>query len=174
MKKSIFFIVSFAIVMLATSCKKTPVGGTATQSLAGQWYVEVLGIDENGAVLYEDEDLYGLGFWHLLTYNTSENTEDSMWIQDVDGAFWDFKVKVGCNLANETFSVDEAENQQYSPCKVTITNGKILRGAATTPSGMPADSIVMDILFDDDTYAGVAYDRLRVSGYRYTGLAADD
>lgn len=173
MKKILFSVLMLGVVLLS-SCKKTPVGGTATESLAGQWYVEVLGIDENGAVLYEDEDLYGLGFWHLLTYNTSENTEDSMWIQDVDGAFWDFKVKVGCDLANETFSINEGENQQYSPCKVTITNGKILKGAAKTPSGMPADSIVMDILYDDDPYAGMYYDRLRISGYRYTGLAADD
>lgn len=160
-------------VVLLSSCKKTPIGGTATESLSGQWYVEILGIDENGDLLYTDDELYGAGFQHLITYNTSENTEDSMWIQDAEGKIWDFKVKVACDLANQTFSINEGENQQYSPCKVTITNGKILKGAATTPSGMPADSIVMDILFDDDPYAGSIYDRLRLSGYRYTGFYND-
>lgn len=70
-------------------------------------------------------------------------------------------------------------------CNITITDGKILNGAATTPSGMPADSIVFYVEFDDDyteddegnpVYVPEAYGfkNYRVSGYRYTGLANDD
>ena len=72
-------------------------------------------------------------------------------------------------------------------CNITITDGKILNGAATTPSGMPADSIVFYVEFDDD-YSPVdetmtdyeytptlyGFKNYRVSGYRYTGLANDD
>ncbi|MBR1878424.1 MAG: hypothetical protein IJ814_05385 [Paludibacteraceae bacterium] len=172
MKKIYFAIVALAALTFA-SCEKAPIGGTATESLAGQWYVTVQGLDTDGSVLYEDEDLFGLGNFWLLTYNTAANDPDSIWIQDVDGAFWDFKVKAHCDKDAGTFEVAGAIDQQYG-ISVDITNGKVLKGAAKTPSGMPADSITMDILYSDDSYAGVYYDRLRITGYRYTGLAADD
>lgn len=173
MKRTLYLIVALATLTLA-SCEKEPVGGTATQKMAGEWYVQVQGVDADGAVLYEDPDLFGIGNFWLLTYNTAANDKDSLFIQDVDAAFWDFRVKVGCDLDKGTFSIKGGENLQYAPCNVDITNGKILYGAARTPSGVPADSIVFDIAFDDDSYAGVYYDHLRVTGYRYTGMEADD
>lgn len=173
MKTKYLGLIAILGLFLCTGCEKNPIGGTATEEMAGEWYVTVQGIDEDGSVLYEDEELFGIGNFWLLTYNTSSNDPNSLWIQDVDGAFWDFKVKVQCNASAGTFSVLGGEDQQNGAI-VDITNGKILRGAAKTPSGMAADSIVMDILFDDDDYAGVEYDRLRITGYRYTGLANDD
>ena len=172
MKKVLYAILALATLTLA-SCEKDPIGGTATEKMAGQWYVQVQGVDEDGAVLYEDEDLFGIGNFWLLTYNTAANDADSMWISDVDGAFWEFQIKVGCNQADQTFSI-AAGPDILNGITADITNGKILNKAATTPSGMPADSIVFEVLFSDDPYAGVYYDHLRVSGYRYTGLANDD
>ena len=172
MKKFVYAIVALATLTLA-SCEKDPIGGTATEKMAGEWYVQVQGVDASGNLLYEDADLYGIGNFWLLTYNTAANDKDSLFIQDVDGAFWDFKVKVACNQEDDTFGIIGAENLQY-PCNADVINGKILRAAAKTPSGQPADSIVLDILFDDDPYVGVYYDRLRITGYRYTGLKADD
>jgi len=172
MKKLYFAIVAAAALMFV-SCEKEPIGGTAVEKLSGQWYVSVQGLNTDGSVLYEDEDLFGLGKFVLITYNTAANDLDSIWIQDVDGAFWDFKVKAHCDINAGTFEIAGGPDQQHG-ISVDITNGKILRGAAKTPSGMPADSITMDILFGDDTYAGVYYDRLRITGHRYTGLAADE
>ena len=172
MKKVLYAILALATLTLA-SCEKEPVGGTATEKMAGQWYVQVQGVDAKGAVLFEDEDLFGIGNFWLLTYNTSANSADSMWVSDVDGAFWEFQIKVGCDQANETFGV-KAGADILNGITADITNGKILRQAATTPSGAKADSLVFEVLFSDDPYAGVYYDHLRVSGYRYTGLANDD
>lgn len=172
MKKVFYAIVALAALTL-TSCDKDPIGGTATESMAGQWYVNVQGLDTDGSVLYEDEDLFQIGNFWLLTYNTADNDLDSMWIRDVDKAFWDFQIKVGCNQANATFGIAQGDDI-LNGITAEITNGKILYGAAKTPSGMPADSIVFDVLFSDDPYAGLYYDRLRVTGYRYTGLANDD
>ena len=64
---------------------------------------------------------------------------------------------------------DFVENTSYD-CGVRITEGKIMEGAATTPSGMPADSIVYMIQFDDDPN-GLTY---KVSGFRRTGFPNDD
>lgn len=172
MKKLVYAFVALATLTLA-SCEKEPIGGTETEQVAGQWYVECVGLDTDGSVLYEDADLFGLGKFWVITFNTASNTADSMYIQDVFAAFWDFKIKVAVNQSAGTFGITGGENLQY-PCTADITNGKILYGAGKTPSGQPADSIVFDILFDDDDYAGVYYDRLRITGIRYTGLAADD
>ena len=74
-----------------------------------------------------------------------------------------------------TFSGDKVTNVAIAGETFTLTNGKILKGAATTPSGMPADSIVFEVKFSDDKYpATYGYDRYRVSGYRYTGLVNDE
>ena len=171
MKKVYFAILALATLTLA-SCEKDKPGATAVEAMSGQWYVNVQGLNEDGSVLYEDAELFGVGNFLILTHNTSDNDPKKLFINDL-GNFWTFQVAVDCDLASKTFSVTEGEDLYYG-IQVNITNGKILPGAATTPSGMKADSIVFDVLFSDDTYAGVYYDRLRMTGYRYTGLANDD
>ena len=176
MKKLFFAILALATLTFA-SCEKEPIGGTATQEMAGQWYTTIQHIDKDGSVMYDGEDLFGIGQFWTLTYNTAADKAEEMWISDVDGAFWEYQVKVKCNISDKSFTVTEGEDI-LNGALVTITNGKILPSAAKTPSGMKADSIVFDILFSDDPYAygagGPYYDHLRVTGYRYTGLAADD
>ena len=50
-----------------------------------------------------------------------------------------------------------------------------MKGAATTPSGMPADSIYFELkLIDDAIAAAYGYDSYQVCGFRYTGFAADE
>ena len=71
---------------------------------------------------------------------------------------------------NRTFTTNDFIDNTSYDCKVKITDGKILEGAALTPSGMPADSIVYMIQFDDDP-DGLTY---KVSGFRRTGFPADD
>jgi len=46
---------------------------------------------------------------------------------------------------------------------------------ATTPSGMPADSLVYYVSFsDDENPAAYGYAKYKVSGYRRTGFASDE
>ena len=269
MKKIVYL---FTLVLLFASCEKDEIGGTATESLAGQWYVHVDAVDENGDVVFSDDDLFGIGNFLLLTYNTSDNNQDVMFVDDLEN-FWTFKSKVDCNTSSLSFSIsdekkyvyataydnsgevgtynnyyykannfdaemwawykegkkqyeagaiekdsldamlemyfkiaadtvsagyfikyagndfevgqavvdyDEEDNEIFdddveNACNITISDGKILKDAATTPSGMPADSIVFYVEFDDDPYPGLyGYKNYRVSGYRYTGLANDD
>ena len=186
MKKILFALVALASFALV-SCEKEKVGGTAVESMAGQWYVTVQGIDEDGTVLYTDDELYEFGPFVLLTYNDAADHSDKLFIQDTPNAegylFWDFKVKVDCDQDAGTFGLRGAVDYQNG-IDIDVTNGKILKGAATTPSGMTADSIVLDILFEDDKYAApnegkpgwkaAYYDRLRMTGYRYTGFTADE
>ncbi len=159
------------MTVFITSCEKDPIGGTSTEAVAGEWYVTAAAVDANGVVV--DEDWWGVGRFHIDTYNTSANTADSMWVND-HGNFWNFNVKVGLNLSSKTFTGSDLQNVSYNS-RVTITNGKILLNAAKTPSGTTADSIVFNVSFSDDTDpADNGFAAYRVAGYRYTGLTKDE
>ena len=151
MNKHIIWLFTLLVFVLA-GCEKDEIGNTATEALAGEWKVTVDAVDEGGNVIAEDFN--GIGHILMNTYNTAANTPTEMYVDDI-GHFWEYKVRVKSDVNALTFASD---------------GGKILLGAATTPHGTPADSIVYYISFSDDE-PGMRY---KVSGYRYTGLAVDD
>ena len=172
--KKIFLYTAILVssLLFVTSCAKEKIGNTATEKMAGAWYVTVVAVDSNDALVYSDAQLFNLGHFHLDTYNTASNSTSKMWVND-NGNFWNFKVKVNIDPNALTFQADTAQNES-ADSKVTITNGKILYGAATTPSGVAADSIVFNVTFSDDTNpAKYGFASYRVAGYRYTGFTAD-
>ncbi len=159
--------------LFSTSCEKEKAGNTATEKMAGEWYVIGVAVDADGNVVFDDEDLFGIGRFHLDTYNSSSNSPTEMWIDD-NGNFWEFKAKIAVDLNTMTFQATDAQNEYYD-IQVTISNGKIMYGAATTPSGMPADSIVFTVNFSDDTYpTDYGFAAYRISGFRYTGFTRDE
>ena len=101
--------------------------------------------------------------------NPVSYTHLTLLITDND-TYWDFKVKAHADLATKTFEIDTVKNLAYDS-EVKIIGGKILKNAATSPSGKPVDSIVFYIQFFDDPY-GFTY--TKVSGFRRTGFPADD
>jgi hypothetical protein len=165
MKKLIYF----AIFMLAigfNSCSKDEIGGTATEALAGQWYVRLNVVNADGSITIDPE---GYGKKTISTYNTSDNSPSQMWVSD-QRKFKNFAVKVKCDAGTLTFSSDgEAANKLNDNIKVTIINGQILRGAGRQYNGSPADSIVFDAKFSNapaTTY--------RFTGIRYSGLVENE
>ncbi|WP_321479215.1 lipid-binding protein [uncultured Bacteroides sp.] len=164
MKKYFIFLLTALVITFVACDDDTEPGGTSVEKMAGDWWVTVNVI--NGG---QDLGDAGVGHIRMSTYNTAMNTATEMWIDDAKH-FWDYKLKVDVDYATRTFSTtDFVSNVSYNS-KVKITNGKILEGAALTPSGMPADSIVYMVQFDDDS-DGYTY---KVSGFRRTGLPADD
>lgn len=170
MKKVIYLFMIMAGMVFA-SCEKDEIGGTATRALAGEWYVTVDGVDADGKVLYED--VFGLGSTMLYTYNTAANVPTEMYVDDA-GAVWEYKVRVKSDIDALTFSTEGAAANEAYDCKVTIEGGKVIPRAATTPHGTPADSIVFYVTFSDDENIPDAYSKLKVAGYRYSGLASDN
>lgn len=154
-----------------TSCEKDEIGGTAAEAIAGEWYVTADAINSDGSIW--EEDVYGFGYFLIATYNTASNSATEIWVDDAKH-FWQFKVKAKVDMSALTFSADNAANAYYNS-QVTITNGKVSYGTAVTPSGAKADAITFDVFFDDDEDAAdYGFAGYRISGYRYTGLAADD
>src|SRR5690606_41731596 len=134
MKKILIFSMScVAAALFYTSCKKEKIGGTAGQKMAGEWYVTVVAVDAEGNVVFEDDELFGIGNFHLDTYNTSANDPNQMWIDD-NGNFWETKGRISVDQNALTFSGTDVQNEYYDS-QFSISNGKILLGAATTPSG---------------------------------------
>ena len=50
MKKAIYLLM-LVVSMVFTSCEKDEIGGTATEALAGEWYVRLDCVDANGNVV---------------------------------------------------------------------------------------------------------------------------
>ena len=173
--KKVFYIFGILVMGILASCQKDPVGNTACVEMAGDWYVTV-DATSAGQLVYEDP--YGMGYIHVFTSNTAANDATELLLtDDRDDPFWQFKVKVKANPNTMTFSTSYGENlvEDYEDMTMIVTGGKITKGGATTPSGMPADAIEFYIQFSDDS-DGPAYgwDSFYVHGYRYTGLAGDE
>ena len=146
----LFAVLSFSL----TGCEETDVeaGGTAVEKMAGTWYVT-----------WEQKNAQGE--WEDVLGGTV------MWLKE--GYLLNTALKVTTNYAGRTFEMAEtsiAVNEaNWGAPKITlsITDGKVLEGEATTPSGMPADSIVFFVnVQGDDTY--------KIAGFRRTGFAEDE
>lgn len=167
MKK--YLIVLFAALSFSlTGCEETDIepGGTAVEKMAGLW--DVTWEQQNAQGVWED--VLG-GTVSLNTYNTAANVPTEMWLKE--GYLLNTPLKVSTDYAARTFQMAETtlsvneKNWGVPQIKLTITDGKILEGAATTPSGMPADSILFFVNVEGDgTY--------KVAGFRHTGFAEDE
>ena len=176
--KKILFSAALVMTMLFFSCSKDEIGGTATQNTAGNWYVTVEAVDEAGNVVYSDDELFGIGRFEMITYNTAANNPTEMIVDDL-GNFWEFKVKVNCDQNALTFQTNTTEDNNmvagYEDINVSITGGKILPKAGRQNNGSPADSIVFYVNFSDDNYPEMlGYAKYKVSGVRYSGLVEND
>mgnify|MGYP001766125008 CR=1 FL=1 len=142
---------------------------SAVVKMAGEWYV------------HYDHPVYGLdpfavGYTSIITYNTSADDGNEMWIND-EGNFWTFRVKTPVNLTALTFGSQDTiiNNIDGYDIKALIRNGKIIEKASTRPSGAIADSIYFELWFEDlEGSTGIASDTLIVSGYRRTGFLEDE
>ena len=158
------FFAAFVFSLCIVSCDNSDTDPGATQlvDMAGQWDVAAYSIDASGTVLAKETDTFT-----LITYNTAANNTTEMWIND-KGNFWSFKMKVDVDLQNMAFACvsKDYNGSDKSDATAVITNGKVLKGAATSLHGAPNDSIVFEVKFSDDD-SNKTY---RITGQRYTGF----
>lgn len=169
MKKLTYILATLAVVLGLASCGKDDIGGTATEAVAGDWYVSAVQLDDNGNVADADPFGFGSQRFHLLTYNTSSNRSDTLFVDDEGnlGDFgMDFKSKVPLNLAEASFGSADSVYNYREGNKVVISDGKILYKAGHQNNGSVADSITFKL-----AVGGYIF---RISGIRYSGLAEND
>jgi len=154
MKRLIVIVAGLAMVTFLSCSKKPDIDGTATQSMANEWW----------ATIYYPGGSFGPE--KIATYNTAANSNE-IWIDD-GGNLYDFKVKAQADLGSLTFKATNAENE-YGSWKATITDGKILKDAAKSKTGNITDSIYMKVVFSDDP--ATTYE---IKGHARTRFAEDD
>jgi hypothetical protein len=83
--KKIFYLAALLTATTFVACEKDSVGGTATESMAGDWYCYVDAVDENDVTIPGGENYFGFptGRTHILTYNTSANGGSEMWVDNL-------------------------------------------------------------------------------------------
>lgn len=179
MKKVLFFAALLFCVTFA-SCSKEDIGGTATESMAGDWYVTVEAVAEDGTVI--DDNFNGVRV-HMLTYNTAENVATSMYIDDLGievGEFLGMKAKITCDPAAMTFASNGTVENETSHNKnvsdqLQIMDGKILLKAGRQNNGSVADSIDFYMQYTDDKLAKeYGYSKYHIHGVRYSGLVENE
>ncbi len=157
-------ILSFILALTLTSCDEggePNIGGTVTQKFSGDWYIIALEPDGVTPAYGGDYNLYS-------TYNAASNDEN-FWIDDHD-SWMEIKTKVqATDLKNLTFSGKPDSEELYTEGTVTVTNGKILKDAATSFGGHVVDSIYFEAEFDWDP--GTVY---KFAGHKRTGFKEDE
>lgn len=179
MKRIKYSILLFLPILAVLSCQeeyKAP--ESATVAMSGKWWYE-LSFDLNQDGIFNEDDgdeklltYADYGAADLLTSNTNANDADSLLITDqLAPAFgrWPFTFHAPIDLATLTFKpATELLNFASETSAVTVIEGKILKGAATTLSGGKADSIYMRLEFADDPGSHYMF-----TGHRDTGLPED-
>ena len=176
MKKFVFMICSLLAGVVLVSCEKDEVGGTATESMAGDWYVIVDCLDESGKVVIED---FNEGRFHVLTYNSADNVGDKLFVDDQYNLLG-MKALTVCNQTAMTFATrDTVDNvtshSKYVSDRVIVTDGKIIKNGGHQNNGSVADSISFYFEYTEDAYADTyEYKKYHVHGVRYSGLVEND
>lgn len=184
MKKiNIIYGLGILTILSMTACKRTlpSPGQTMAQNAAGNWWVTL----QQGSTTLSP-------YFFLTTYNTSSNTEDSIWVDDplqslnadLDGgnlvyytygiSYASFKVKAGLQYTALTFSGTNLENNYWSGDTsssetLSIYNGRVFPKGTTSRTGVKTDSIYFQIVFSKNPV-----DTFVVSGYARTGQIDDD
>ncbi|MDQ6529529.1 lipid-binding protein [Flavobacterium sp. LHD-85] len=138
----------------------TDPGGTSTESMAGDWYVQTL---VNGVVVHD----YAL----ISTYNTAANDGKEFWIDD-HGNVWDFKVKSPATVSSLSFAGSNlASSVDGYDVTVNITDGKVTKNDTKSSGGHTVDGISFKATFSDDDNPGTVYE---IKGYKRTGFPEDE
>ena len=135
-------------------------GGSPTQALNGEWVIDI-----------SDEATGDVYVTHALHKMYDNN--DSLYISDRVGSSesftgWWLESRLDFDLETLTFSATDEMNYTDGSI-VTITDGKILKGAAHSPSGVVTDSIYFKGTFDYDPETVLIF-----SGHRKTGFEEDE
>lgn len=132
--------------------------GVRLQAMCGEWWIQV----------YSEGENVGGGYHLITTANTARNNDTDLILDDHE--LYPAKVVTNVNLPGLSFnSTRDLSNAYDLGIGVSVVEGRILRGAATTPGGNTTDSIYVKLEFSDDP--GVEYE---YAGYRRTGFLEDE
>lgn len=174
--------VVFALVgigLMASCTKKQDYGGTAVQKMANGWWVKAYSTVNGLVSITPPANPAGsdsaAGHVFFVTYNTSANTSDSIWADDLNNigangpAGYDFKSTLGTNYLSYTFSSAGVANLYQSGNAIRFAKGTVFPKGGRSRSGVVTDSLFLQVVF-----AANATDTLTIKGVARTGFDQDD
>ena len=167
MNKIIIVTLISSITFLCSCNKAKPdPGATASVNMADEWWVKQ---SLNGTLIS------GAVPKHFYTYNTAAN-DNTMWFDDRGtlGATKRFKAITIADYSALTFSASSSDNIGMAAVagvypKVTITDGKIMKGVGHSKTGNITDSIYFNVSYSNDP--GNTY---TITGHARTFFIDDD
>ncbi len=199
MKKLAYFA-ALLLTVAFTSCEKEDIGGTATESMAGQWYCTVDAVGDDGLPITTAADGTpndGVNYFGLenprtliLTYNTASNSATEMWVDNMGiGNFaadyansyatygfyptYTIKTKVTIDPARKTFKSTESEN--FGEGHQWWTKQPKLDGSGNPVTDEDGNPIMEDVMFHEEVAMPVSIDGkiLPGAGKQNNGSRAD-
>ncbi len=134
-------------------------GGAPTQRMNGEFWVDISDADGNLYAQHTLHKLYDNDGQLMITDRVGSTETFTGWYTE---AMLDY------NLDDLTFSATNADNTSDGSV-VTITEGKILKGAGQSASGNPVDSIYFKAVYDYDPETVLTF-----AGTRRTGFEEDE
>lgn len=134
-------------------------GGSKTEALAGEWFVREYSL--TGEVLSD--------YSKISTFNTAEDNESDIWLQDID--LLSYQIMVVGDVTNLNFNVNNSENilDDTGMEQITISNGRILRDAGFA---IETRTVVDSIVFNYSSSSSAT--PLLIAGHRRTGFLEDE
>jgi hypothetical protein len=155
------------VCLVAACTKKQNYGGTAVQQAANGWWVTATS-SQNGLL---PDHPSAANHTFFSTYNSSANTKDSLWADDLGqiGGNYDVKALLSLNLSDYALTSGGTENLYQSTSSVQWAAGKIFPKGGLSRTGVATDSIFLQFLL-----TGTPGDTLTIKGVARTGFDADD
>lgn len=173
MRSNIKYLLFLSVFFILSCQEEYKAPQSSVVEMSGRWWVELyFDANSDGELDVDDILIYDYSVFGepgIYTSNVASNAPDSLMVIDALGS-WPFKGKFPINYGAKTFSAASGlPNMELDGESVSMINGKILPGAATTLSGGKTDSIFMALEFSDDPGSYYIY-----TGHRYTGQPEDD
>lgn len=165
MKRINKYVLLLAVILSVhvSSCQKEPrIGGTVSQKLAGEWWVQLYNADMS--------EIY-VGYTRWGTYNTADENVDKLWVSDYEHLFDPgLKIKIDANLKDLSFgSQTPVTNAYEGGTDFILSDGKIILKGTKSTGGLVTDSIYFKLVDVADSNAEYV-----LAGYRHTGWPEDN
>lgn len=160
-------------IFLFCSCqKRQDYGAAAVEKVANGWWMTAYSSTTGLIVIPPPvpSDTTSNHFF-LVTYNSSGNSKDSVWVDDLFGigGIYDVKALLGVNLSSYTFTSGGTPNLYQTGNDVQWAAGKMFPKGGRSRTGVATDSLFLQFLF-----TGNPGDTLTVAGVARTGFDGDD
>lgn len=155
------FILTVSFLNSCDLAKDVKPTGTAVQDMAGDWFILQNNLTDG---------INGTAWKRVVTYNTSANDNDTLWLNTRSALLsgTNFVAKVPVTISQLTYNAT-SDLKTTTTATVSILEGKVLKGVATTSGGNKSDSIF--IKYSISNKPGKEYS---LSGYKRTGFLEDE